>query len=374
MKLSFDAVERTCEAAVSDGVVPGLVLLAAAGGETVFHRAFGYRQLIPDKRPAFADTLYDVASLTKAVVTTVLAMTEVAAGRLRLDDPVISVLPELAGNGEPERAGITVRHLLCHASGLPAHRPFWRQAGPGAPARRDVPTLAAREPLERSPGAGSVYSDLGFILLGSLLERTAGERLDRLAAMRIVQPLRLPSTMFLPVDDVDLRTRVLAERSVAATQLCPERRRVLVGEVDDLNALAMNGVAGHAGLFSTAADLSAIAGALCGAFRGDGGPGGLVERDVVRLFWTPSGIPGSSWRLGWDGPAPADSQAGRRLARTAVGHLAFTGCSIWIDPLRETWVVLLANRIHPQVPTDDRFRRFRPAVHDAILDAIAYSA
>ncbi len=369
--MSFDAVERTCQAAVSDGVVPGLVLLAAAGGEIVFHRAFGDRQLIPDKQPAFADTLYDVASLTKAVVTTVVAMTEVAAGRLRLEDPVVGLLPELAREGEPERARITVRHLLCHASGLPAHRPFWRQAGPGAAARQDVATWSAREPLERSPGAGSVYSDLGFILLGCLLERTAGERLDRLAEARIVRPLGLPSTMFLPIDDADLRTRLLAARSVAATQLCPERGRVLVGEVDDLNAFAMNGVAGHAGLFSTAADLSAIAGALCAAFRGRGG---LVDRDVVRLFWTPSGVPGSTWRLGWDGPAPAGSQAGARLARTAVGHLAFTGCSIWIDPLRETWVVLLANRVHPHVPTDDRFRAFRPAVHDAILDAIGYSA
>jgi CubicO group peptidase (beta-lactamase class C family) len=372
MKLSFDAVERTCEAAVSDGVVPGLVLLSAAGGETVFHRAFGRRQLVPDERPAFPDTLYDVASLTKAVVTTVLAMIEVASGRLRLDEPVVSMVPELAGDGEPERAAITVRHLLCHASGLPAHRPFWKQAGPGAAVgRRDVVTLAAREPLERSPGAGSVYSDLGFLVLGSLLERTTGERLDRLAEMRIVQPLRLPSTMFLPGDDVDLRTRVVAERSIAATQLCPERGRVLVGEVDDLNAFAMNGVAGHAGLFSTAADLSAIARALCGAFQGDGG---FVDRDVVRLFWTAAGIPGSSWRLGWDGPAAANSQAGTRLARTAVGHLAFTGCSIWIDPFQETWVVLLANRVHPHVPTDDRFRRFRPAVHDALLDAIGYSA
>jgi serine-type D-Ala-D-Ala carboxypeptidase len=109
------------------------------------------------------------------------------------------------------------------------------------------------------------------------------------------------------------------------------------------------------------------------AYRGEAGRRPLVDREVIRSFWSPSGVPGSTWRLGWDGPAAAHSQAGARLSREAVGHLAFTGCSLWIDPARETWIVLLSNRVHPTVPVDDRFKRFRPAVHDAALEAMGYA-
>jgi CubicO group peptidase (beta-lactamase class C family) len=371
VKLRFEPVARMCAAAVEDGTVPGLVLLAAGAGATVFHEAFGARQLTPHRLPAFRDTLYDVASLTKAVVTSVLAMQEVAAGRLALDAKVVERLPEFSGP-EPARAEVTVRDLLAHASGLPAHRPFWRRAAGASSARWAVERLAAEEPLEYPPRTRAVYSDLGFILLGWLLERATATRLDVLAAERIARPLGLAATQFIGLADVDARARLLGERTIAATQLCPERGRVLIGEVDDLNAAAMGGIAGHAGLFAPADELAAISAALCRAFRGEGGAGALADRDVVRLFWSPAGTPGSTWRLGWDGPAESGSQAGRRLSRAAVGHLAFTGCSLWIDPAREIFIVLLANRVHPRVPTDDRFRRFRPALHDAVVEAMGY--
>lgn len=369
MKLKFEPVARLCAQAVGDGTAPGLVLLAAASGEPVFHRAFGNRQLVPHELPTFTDTLYDVASLTKAIVTSVLAMQETGGARLALDARLADLLPEFAGP-ERGRARVTIRDLLCHASGLPAYRPLWRRAAEASSERWAVSRLAAREPLEYPPGTRAVYSDLGFILLGWLLERTTGERLDVLTEARIARPLGLTATRFIGLAEVDARARLLGDHTIAATQLCPERGRVLIGEVDDLNAAAMGGIAGHAGLFSTAAEISAIAANLCRAFRGEGGPGTLVERDVVRLYWSPSGVPGSTWRLGWDGPAAAGSQAGSRLAREAVGHLAFTGCSLWIDPGRETWIVLLSNRVHPHVPTDERFRRFRPALHDAVLEAL----
>jgi len=144
---------------------------------------------------------------------------------------------------------------------------------------------------------------------------------------------------------------------------------VVAGQVHDMNAFAMDGVAGHAGLFSTAADLAAIAQALVAAWRGDAGPA-LVDRDVVREFWRPAGPPDSTWRLGWDGPADVNSQAGTRLSRGAVGHLGFTGCSLWIDPARALIIVLLSNRVHPAVRDDPRFRAFRPAFHDAVLEAL----
>ena len=379
-----------CLAAVDEGATPGLVVLVAAQGRTLFHEAFGARQLVPRRLPALPETMYDVASLTKAVATSVLAMQEVGGGRLALDSKVATLLPELSGRTgaaapldesgpEPGASGhgisdlardhITVRQLLSHSSGLPAHRPFWKLAAQSPAERLAIAQLAAREPLAYPPGTRAVYSDLGFILLGWLLERLTGARLDVLFQDRIARPLGLAATTFVNLADSEARARLLGDRTVAATQLSAERHGLVLGEVDDLNAFAMGGIAGHAGLFSTAGDLAAIATALLASFRGDGA---LVARDVLRQFWSPSGVPGSTWRLGWDGPAESGSQAGERLSRAAVGHLAFTGCSLWIDPARELVMVLLSNRVHPAVPTDDRFRRFRPALHDAALSALGY--
>jgi CubicO group peptidase (beta-lactamase class C family) len=366
LKLRFESVQRACLTAIEDGVAPGFVLAVEVDGQLLFREAFGARQLAPRTLPAQPDTVYDVASLTKAVVTSVLCMQEVAAGRLQLDGRVVDGLAEVAG---PGRDAITWRQLLAHASGLPAYRPFWRRAAEAPSSRLAVAQLAAREPLVEVPGTHSVYSDLGFILLGWWLERSTGRRLDDLFARRIAAPLGL-GARFVSLADTDARAELLATRSVAATQACPERRRVILGEVDDLNAAAMEGVAGHAGLFSDAADLAAIGRSLIAAWRGERSE--LVSRDVLREFWSPSGIPGSTWRLGWDGPAPSGSQAGERLSRAAVGHLGFTGCSIWIDPDRSVTLILLSNRVHPSVPGDDRFRRFRPAIHDAVLEALGY--
>jgi CubicO group peptidase (beta-lactamase class C family) len=360
-----------CSAAVDDGVAPGLVVLVGVSGQVVFQEAFGARQVYPRRLPALEDTVYDVASLTKAVATSVLVMQEVGAGRLALDARAAELVPELGG---PGRDAITVRQLLSHSSGLPAHRPFWKQAAQAPAERLAVERLAAREPLEVPPGTRAIYSDLGFIVLGWLLERLTGARLDALFRERIGAPLGLAATTFVSLADPDARARLLADHSVAPTQISADRHGLVLGEVDDANAFAMGGIAGHAGLFSTAAELGTIATALVSAWRGRDGANeaGLVAPEVIREFWSPSGVPGSTWRLGWDGPAASGSQAGERLSRAAVGHLAFTGCSLWIDPAREVVIVLLSNRVHPSIPMDDRFRRFRPALHDAALDAVGY--
>jgi CubicO group peptidase (beta-lactamase class C family) len=378
MDARFQAVRQICQQAVNDAIVPGLVLLAAAGGRTVFHDAFGWRQVAPRRLRAQPDTVYDVASLTKAAVTSVAVMQLCDRGALALDDRVAAHLPELGG---PDKQAITVRHLLCHASGLPAHRPFWEQAAAAPSERFAIPLLAAREPLVGVPGAQSVYSDLGYMILGRLVEQVGGLRLDVHADRFIFGPLGLKASAFVNLGDDGARARLLAAHTVAATQRRAGRRgvqaghAVTLGEVDDLNAHAMGGIAGHAGLFAAAADLGALAGALVAAWKSTGGgAAGIVGGDRVREFWTPAGVPGSTWRLGWDGPSPGASQAGERLSRAAVGHLGFTGCSIWIDPARELWIVLLSNRVHPVVPADDRFRQWRPRVHDAVLEALGVGA
>ncbi len=362
-----------CLAAVDDGAVPGLVLLVAQGGSALFHQAFGARQLVPRRLPALPDTLYDVASLTKAVVTSVLAMQEVGAGRLSLDAKVATFIPELSAEGgahDPARDQITVRQLLSHASGLPAHRPFWKQAAHSPAERLAIASLAAREPLEYPPGTRAIYSDLGFILLGWLLERLTCARLDTLFDERIARPLGLAAATFVSLADSEARARLLGDRSVAATQVSPERHALVLGEVDDMNAFAMGGIAGHAGLFSSAGDLAANRRRAPG--RLPRGPARWSTATSSAHSGRRRESPDSTWRLGWDGPASSGSQAGERLSRASVGHLAFTGCSLWIDPARELILALLSNRVHPAVPTDDRFRRLRPALHDAALDALGY--
>jgi CubicO group peptidase (beta-lactamase class C family) len=298
------AVERLLEEAV--GVVfPSAQLVVVDGGRTVLERAVG----AADER-----TLFDVASLTKPLSTTLLIMLE----QVGLDEAV--------------RPGITVRHLLSHSSGLPA----WKLLG------ADPVAAARREPLEYPTGSKSVYSDLGFILLGDYLTRPA-HGMDQVELFQdlIARPLGVETT-YEPAD-----------RSRCAP--CEG----LQGTVHDENARA--GATGHAGLFSTARDVSRIVAAHFDE--------SFVPRAVVEQFWRPSGVPGSTWCLGWDRPSPTSSQAGARWPRDGVGHLGFTGCSIWIDPPRRRWVVLLTNRVEP-TRKNERIKGFRPLLHDAIVAAL----
>jgi CubicO group peptidase (beta-lactamase class C family) len=398
MAADFTLVRALARRSVDDGVIPGLVLGIAQGGQVRFLDAFGHRQVVPEVEGLTTDVVYDLASLTKAVVTSLLVMRGVGSGIWGLDDPLDKHLPSLAAliwepwkgshalprwcaageaGGLPTRLAarpeVTLRRTLAHAAGFAAHRPFFEQVIKDgvAPAqgRERIVTLAAAEPLAYQPGTRSLYSDLGFILLGDLVERGLGGRLDVLAEKFLFAPLGLRATGFSG-------SAALSGRKLAPTEHCPVRGRMLVGEVHDLNAFAMGGVAGHAGLFANAADLLELANALCAAWRDTAPTGGapLVSAEVLRLFWQPAGIPGSTWRLGWDGPAATGSLAGDRLSRQAVGHLGFTGCSLWIDPERETSVVLLTNFVHPTARKDPRFRALRPALHDAALDAMGYCA
>jgi CubicO group peptidase (beta-lactamase class C family) len=368
MAADFTLVRALAQRSVDDGVVPGLVLGMAQSGQVRFLDAFGHRQIVPEAEGLTTDVVYDLASLTKAVVTSLLVMRGVGSGIWALDDPIGKYLPSMAA-----QPAVTLRRTLAHAGGFAAHRPFFEQVIKDSVAlaegRDRIIALAAAEPLAYHPGTRSLYSDLGFILLGDLVERGLHGRLDMLADKCLFKPLGLSATGFSG-------SAALSGRKLAPTERCLVRGRMLVGEVHDLNAFAMGGVAGHAGLFADAADLLGLAGALCAAWRDISPAGGapVVPAEVLHLFWQPAGIPGSTWRLGWDGPAATGSLAGDRLSRQAVGHLGFTGCSLWIDPERETSIVLLTNFVHPTARKDPRFRALRPALHDAALDAIGYRA
>ncbi len=358
MSAKFNNLRKIAVDAVEGGVVPGLVVAVGTGGKTVLCEAFGAREVAPDPPRATPETVYDLASLTKALATSILVMRAVAAGQLALDERLGEAFSLCTGR---PCADATVREALAHATGLPAHRPFHeRVAGRPPEARRHaLLELVAAEPLAHPTGSRSLYSDLGFILLGALLEARLGAPLDALFAREVAAPLGLSRLGYAPPEGAPL----------APTERCPVRGRLVLGEVHDLNAAAMGGVAGHAGLFGTAPAVAVVAEALCAAYAG---ATSFIPPDILRAFFSPAGVPASTWRLGWDGPAKAGSLAGERLAKRAVGHLAFTGCSLWIDPDPGVFVVVLSNRVHPAVRDDPRFRALRPAVNDAALEGLDY--
>lgn len=319
------------------------ILYAGAGG-----RAHVGRAAVDEA------SIFDLASLTKPLVAVSLCMHFQDLGRLPLDRPAAELL------GAPVAAGIgaTPRRLLSHASGLPAWRPLHLEVESRGTAddRRAAILAAARATRPSAPaGATAVYSDLGFLLLTALLEKTGGARLDALFS-RIVPAAGL---FYRPIAaaNADRRTS-----GFVATEDDPVRG-VLAGRVNDENAFAMGGVSGHAGLFGTASAVHALCHALLEAWHGRSA---WIRRDVVRAFWEKAHTaPGSTWALGWDTPSAKGSSAGTRPPKSAVGHTGFTGGSIWIDPPSETIAVLLTNRTWPD-RTNDAIRAFRPRFHDLV--------
>lgn len=362
------ALEQTCRRGVSEGVSPGIVILVGNSREILFHRAYGSRALVPTRLPMLPDTVFDVASLTKPIATTTAMMLLVRDGRVRLDDPVSAAVPEFSDDA---KSAVTVRQLLNHTSGLPAWKPYYEtgeKAGNDAVGRGHTFARIHAEPLAAAPGEKACYSDLGFILLGEAVERLTGKRLDRFCRDEIFAPLGLSSTFFVELNRSSHRARPAAVHTLAATEDCPRRGKVLCGEVHDDNAFAMGGVAGHAGLFSSAPDIHRFLRFL-GRCR-DGAEGDFLPGAVARDFLEAERpLPDQTHVLGWDTSSPEGSSSGVRFSARTVGHLGFTGTSIWWDMERDVHVVLLTNRVHPS-RDNDAIREFRPLVHDAAMEAL----
>ena len=326
--------------------------LSIGDGGVERHRVVrGVTRRLPTVGPAVDDaTMFDLASLTKPMATVATAMVLVGDGALDLDAPVRSWLPEAATTG-------TVRQLLGHAAGCAAHVEFFRDLSVGTHTdpRRELLALAARHPAG-PPGVAALYSDLGYLLAGAIVERAADRPLDEAFRLCVAEPLGLggacyPGTTALP-------------RAVA-TEL--DERGLVSGLVHDENAYFGGGICGHAGVFATIGDVAAFAQAIVDTAGGR--PRGRWRPDVVRRFFTDAAAPDTSWRLGWDTPSatPGTSHAGDRWPRTgAVGHTGFTGTSLWLDLPRGRWVALLTNRVHPtRHGTADAIKALRRAVGDA---------
>ncbi len=356
--------------AVRAGVFPGAVLRVETEDGAVLEATSGQLCREPGAARVAQDTRYDLASLTKLIATTAIAMRALDRGALDIVSPIAAFLPA----GAPSWTGdVAVHHLLSHGSGLSAWESFFRMlvdAGVplgGAEARMFViDRILASGPLDL-PGASARYSDLGFLLLGAVLETALGAELRTLYQREVREPFGLGRLDFRPLGRVsatELYPESAPDPLIAPTEDCPWRGRVLSGEVHDENAWALGGVAPHAGLFGTAAEVARFGSQVLAAWRGRST---LLSEITVRRFARRASRPlATTWALGWDTPSHGESSAGPTIGRKAIGGLGFTGTSLWIDATRGAVVVLLANRVHP-TRANEAIRGFRPRIHEAAL-------
>jgi CubicO group peptidase (beta-lactamase class C family) len=339
----FGAAAALLERAIASHAFPAASVEVGRANGVVWREAFGRLTYAESSPRAAKDTIFDLASLTKVVATTTMVMHAVEAGTLALTDRVVDRLGEWRGL---DREAVTIADLLQHASGLTAYLPFFRDHLGRVEFERAICAL----PLEYPPGTQSIYSDLGFILLGFILEDVNRAPL--------AQQFEYADLRFNPPREWRERT--------APTELDLWRGRLLQGEVHDENTWALGGAAGHAGLFGTALATGTFARLLLSGFRGEGS---LARPETLARFTTKSTVPGSSRALGWD-TMLTTSSCGTRLSSRAIGHTGFTGTSLWIDPEQDLYVVLLTNRVHP-ARDNDAIRPVRRAFHDAVVAALS---
>ena len=365
-----DRIQSALQEALEAGTFPGAVLTVELRGAIVYESAVGRRFPQEPDSAVTTDTCYDLASLTKVLATTTAWLLLLQNGLAALDVPINQILEELRGT---LIGSATIGDLLTHSAGLPGWRPYHERisaveaAQPGflgsADARRAVLGYIAKEDLQYERGSRSLYSDLGFMLLGFGVERLSGESLDLFSRRRIYDPLEAYPLTYAPRQPLRLHIAPPESKlSIAPTEEDPWRRRTLCGEVHDENAFALGGTAGHAGLFGSARAVLAVGHAWLQGRRGERG---LLEPSLVRQFTTrQQTVSNSSWALGWDTPS-SPSSSGTLLSPESFGHLGYTGTSLWIDPVKDLQVVLLSNRVHP-TRRNERIRAFRPLIHDLV--------
>ncbi len=352
---AFDILER----AIAARSFPACSLAVTFRGELIACKSLGRFTYDPASPNVIATTLFDLASLTKVVATTAMAMVLYERGMLDLEAPVMGIIPEFAGTESGEfvdsvarRREVTLRMLLAHNSGLPAYEKLFLRVH----TRADLLQAAFTTPLTADPGTRAEYSDIGFIILGIALERLADESLGPFCQREVFGPLGMVHTTFNP-------TAAFRDSIPPTDDDRTFRQRIIQGEVQDENASVLGGVAGHAGLFATAEDLAIFAHAMLNG----GYP--ILRPSTIELFSRREAVPeGTSRALGWDTPS-APSQSGKYFSSRSFGHLGYTGTSFWIDPERQISVALLTNRTWPDCQ-NQAIKQVRPAFHDAVMEAL----
>jgi len=335
--------------AIAERAFPAASIAITLQGELAALKAFGRFNYEPDSPAVTITSVFDLASVSKVIATTSMAMILYQRGLLDLETPVVAIVPEFAG-GDSRRREVTVHMLLAHSSGLPAYEKLFLKAKTKA----DLLAAAFATALAADPGTSSAYSDIGFIILGVALERIADETLDRFCQREVFGPMGMARTTYNPPTSW--------RHSIPPTAEDRDfRHRIIQGEVQDENASMLGGVAGHAGLFATAEDVATFSYAML--------HGGLVRPETLALFTRREISPaGTSRALGWDTPS-APSQSGKYFSPDSFGHLGYTGTSLWIDPQRQLSITLLTNRTWPDC-NNQSIRQVRPKFHDAIIAAL----
>jgi CubicO group peptidase (beta-lactamase class C family) len=337
--------------AISARAFPSCSVAVTLRGELVAHKALGRFTYDSSSSEVTTSSIFDLASLTKVVSTTTMAMILYERGVLDLEAPLTAILPEF-GFGDARRAQVTVRMLLAHSSGLPAYEKLFLRAQ----TREELLRAAVFTELVAAPGSRAEYSDIGFIILGIALERLADEPLDVFCQREVFGPLAMSHTTFNPA-------KALRESIPPTADDHSFRHRIIQGEVQDENASVLGGVAGHAGVFSTTGDLALFAHAMLNG----GYP--ILRPETVQLFTRRESTPtGTSRALGWDTPS-TPSQSGKYFGARSFGHLGYTGTSLWIDPDRRLSITLLTNRTWPDCQNQS-IKHVRPAFHDAAIEAL----
>jgi len=331
-------------------------------------QTYGYTDYSEEKK-VDEKTVYDLASLTKPLATTLSILVLLKEGRIQISDLVSDIL---SLTEKSFLFGISVKDILCHSSGLHAHKPYYLELVklPEEKRKEVLLGLLADEPQAYQPGSTSVYSDLGFMLLGLMVEKISGQELPLFFREKIAEPMGIAEKIFYckagPEENEAKEEK--RKRDHAPTEHCHFRKRNLCGEVSDENAHALGGVAGHAGLFGTIDAVLEMGVHLLDQWQGREEPPNYLASDL-RRFLIRQEIPGSTWALGFDTPSSTGSSGGKYLAPTSVGHLGFTGTSLWIDPTRELVMVLLSNRVHPS-RDNNRIKQFRPLFHDTVIESL----
>jgi CubicO group peptidase (beta-lactamase class C family) len=350
--VGLNKIDQLMKSAVKDSVFPGGALIFGIDQQVLYNKAFG-NYTYSDNSPIVETTsIFDLASVTKVVATTSAAMILVDQNKLSLDDKVIDFLPEFNNNGKDK---ITIKNLLVHNAGLAAFKQYYDEYSTAEEVINDIMNL----PLNNPPGGNFVYSDLGMITLQKVIEKITGQTLDKFLKKNLFEKLKMNQTMYNPSKEI--------KNKCVPTELDDfYRMRLLQGEVHDERAYMLNGIAGHAGLFSTTEDLSKFAMMMLN--NGKYNDQQIIDAKIINQ-WTTKQSDQSDRGLGWDTKSPENSSSGKYFSLNSFGHTGYTGTSIWIDKETKLFVILLTNRVHP-TRANSKIGKFRPIIHDAIFESL----
>ncbi|MCP3874159.1 MAG: serine hydrolase [Desulfobacteraceae bacterium] len=355
-------ISKAIHEAISKGVFPGAVLLCAENHEIIFHESYGMAD-ISEKKRMQKDSIFDLASLTKPLATTLAMSKLIETQKISSDQTIGSILKEFKHS---DKNDITIDMLLRHTSGLPAYREYFRQIVKVTSDSREYlkKKLLVQESLENKMGECQVYSDLGFMILSWIIETVTGQKLDQFVSDQIYSPLGINDLSFFDINSYNNKKKEWGER-IVATQKCPWRKKMLIGEVDDDNAWAVGGVDGHAGLFGDAVSVYMVCCEILNAIQGNQTK--VLDTNILKAFVQRKKQ--QDMVAGFDTPSKEKSSSGAYFSSSSIGHLGFTGTSFWIDPKISFIVIFLTNRVHPS-RINEGIKEIRPLIHDLVYSEL----